>query len=53
MFLTITLTDIANRTIFSDRVPESAGLLIFAAALIAGAVVVRRILNRRDSEKGN
>jgi hypothetical protein len=51
MFLTLTLTDLANRTIFSDRVPESAGLLVFAAALIASAVVIRRVLNRRDSEK--
>jgi hypothetical protein len=51
MFLTITLTDIANRTIFSDRIPESAGLLVFATALIACAVVIRKVLNRRDSEK--
>lgn len=51
MFLTITIAEIANRTIFSDYIPESAGLLIFAAALIASAIVLRKILNHRDSGK--
>jgi hypothetical protein len=51
MFLTITLTDIANRTIFSDYIPESAGLLIFAGALIASAIVIRKVLHKRDAEK--
>jgi hypothetical protein len=50
MFLTITLADIANRTIFSEYVPESAGSLIFAVVLIASAVVIRKVLNKRDGE---
>lgn len=53
MFLTITLAEIANRTIFSDYIPESAGLLIFASALIASAVVLRKVLNKRDTGKQN
>jgi hypothetical protein len=51
MILAITLTDIANRTIFSDYIPESAGLLVFAVALIASAVVIRKVLNKRDTGK--
>ena len=51
MILAITLADVANRTIFSDRIPESAGLLVFAAALIASAVVLRKVFNKRDADK--
>lgn len=48
MVLILTLADIANGTIFSDRVPEAASLMVFAAALIASAVTLRKILARRD-----
>ena len=51
MVLILTLADIANGTIFSDRVPEAAGMMVFAAALIASAVTLRRILARRDDHK--
>ena len=50
MFLTITLADIANRTILSDRIPESVGLLLFAGVLFGSAVVIRRVLGKRDNE---
>jgi hypothetical protein len=51
MFLTITLAEIANRTILSEYVPESAGLLIFASVLIGAAIVIRKVLSRRDEIK--
>jgi hypothetical protein len=50
MFLTITLADIANSTIFSDRIPESAGLLLFAGVLFGSAVIIRKIIGRRENE---
>jgi len=53
MFLLITLADAANKTIFSDRIPESAGLLIFASTLIAAAVIIRKVLGKRDVEARN
>jgi hypothetical protein len=53
MFLSITLADVANRTIFSDRIPESASLLIFASTLIATAVIIRKVLGKRDVEARN
>lgn len=51
MVLILTLADIANVTIFSDRIPESVRLLVFAAALIASAVTLRRIFTRLDDRK--
>ena len=48
MVLILTLVDIANGTIFSDRIPEAASLMVFAAALIASAVTLRKVLARRD-----
>lgn len=51
MVLILTLADIANGTIFSDRIPEAASLMVFAAALIASAVTLRRIFARREVHK--
>lgn len=48
MIFIFTLADIANGTIFSDRIPEAASLMVFASALIASAVTLRKILARRD-----
>lgn len=50
MFLTITLTDIANRTILSERIPEAASVLLFAGVLFGSAIVIRKVLSKRDNE---
>jgi len=51
MVLILTLADIANGTIFSDRIPEAAGMMVFAAALIVSAVILRKVLARRDDQR--
>lgn len=51
MALALTLSEIANRTLFSEAVPESARLLIFSAAFIASAVVLRKIFARMDERR--
>lgn len=51
MSLILTLADLANATILSDRIPESAGLMAFAAALIVSAVTLRKVLAGFDSRK--
>lgn len=51
MALALTLSDIANRTLFSDAVPESARLLVFSTAFIVTAVVLRKVLARMDERK--
>lgn len=51
MALALTLSEIANRTVFSEAVPESARLLVFSAAFILSAVVLRKIFARMDERK--
>lgn len=50
MFLMITLADIANTTVLSDRIPESASMLLFAGILFGSAIVIRKVLRKRDNK---
>lgn len=47
----ILLFEVANKNLLLGFIPESLGLLLFGIGLIAFAVSLRKILNRKEAAK--
>lgn len=51
MVLLFEITDLAAIETFLVSIPESLSLLIFGMVLVAAAVILRKLLGRRQAEK--